>query len=45
MKQVSKYIASFLEIMVAERGASPRTISAYEGDLLDLEGDILFQKK
>ena len=38
MKEVSKHIAAFLEIMVAERGASPRTISAYEGDLLDLEG-------
>ena len=37
MKQVSKHIAAFLEIMVAERGASPRTISAYESDLLDLE--------
>lgn len=38
MKQVSKYISAFLEIMVAERGASPKTVLAYEGDLLDLEG-------
>lgn len=38
MKQVSKYITAFLEIMVAERGASPKTVIAYEGDLLDLEG-------
>ena len=37
MKQVSKHITAFLEIMVAERGASPKTVVAYESDLLDLE--------
>jgi len=29
---------SFLEMMVAERGSSPRTIEAYRRDLSDLEG-------
>ena len=37
MKQTNKYICAFLEIMVAERGASPKTILAYESDLVDLE--------
>lgn len=30
-----KYIDSFLDVMVAERGASPRTITAYGKDLTD----------
>lgn len=33
----NKYIASFLDVMIAERGASPRTISAYEKDLNDVD--------
>ncbi len=37
MKQSNKYISAFLEIMVAERGASPKTIVAYESDLSDVE--------
>ncbi|MBR5130057.1 MAG: site-specific tyrosine recombinase XerD [Alphaproteobacteria bacterium] len=44
MKQPSKHIVAFLEIMVAERGVSPRTVSAYESDLMDLE-DFLKAKK
>ena len=32
------HIESFLEMMVAERGASPRTIASYRRDLVDLEG-------
>lgn len=35
---VSKYIVSFLEMMTAERGASQRTIEAYQRDLTDLYG-------
>lgn len=31
-----KYIASFLDVLIAERGASPRTITAYERDLNDV---------
>ena len=30
-------IESFLEMMVAERGASPRTVASYRHDLMDLE--------
>ncbi len=33
---LSKHIEAFLEMMVAERGASPRTIEAYRRDLTDL---------
>ena len=33
----NKYIDMFLDVMVAERGASPRTISAYERDLTDVD--------
>ena len=33
---IGKWIESFLQSMVAERGASPRTIEAYRHDLEDL---------
>ncbi len=33
---LSKHIEAFLEMMVAERGASPRTVEAYRRDLMDL---------
>ena len=35
---VDKYTDSFLEMMVAERGLSPRTIEAYRRDLADFSG-------
>lgn len=31
-----KYIEAFLEMMIAERGSSPRTIDAYQRDLIDV---------
>ena len=31
---MTDYVKAFLEVMVAERGASPRTIAAYDSDLL-----------
>lgn len=34
---VQKYIDSFLEMMVAERGASPKTVEAYRRDLEDFD--------
>lgn len=33
---MDKYIDSFLEMMVAERGASPRTVDSYRRDLTDV---------
>ena len=36
---------AFLEMMVAERGSSPRTIEAYRRDLLDLEGFLKARKQ
>ena len=33
----NKWVESFLEMVVAERGASPRTVEAYQADLEDLE--------
>jgi len=44
MKQSNKYIEAFLEIMIAERGASPKTIVAYESDLTDLDGYLRAKK-
>ena len=34
----NKWVESFLEMVVAERGASPRTVEAYQSDLTDFEG-------
>lgn len=51
MGGLSKHIEAFLEMMVAERGASPRTVEAYRRDLADLEsflkvnGDSLVKVK
>src|SRR5438128_2082273 len=35
---VSKHLEAFLEMLVAERGAAPLTLAAYQNDLSDLAG-------
>ena len=42
---MEKYIDSFLEMMEAERGSSPRTIEAYKHDLEDLSSFLAANKK
>ncbi len=44
MKTDNKHIIAFLDIIVAERGASPKTVSAYESDLMDLEAYLKTRK-
>lgn len=44
MKSSNKYICAFLEVIVAERGVSDKTVMAYETDLMDLN-DFLTMKK
>ena len=36
-----KRIEDFLDVIVAERGASPRTVAAYRSDLEDLKAYLL----
>ncbi len=36
-----RYVDSFLEMIVAERGASPRTVLSYRRDLVDLRGFLI----
>ncbi len=43
--RVNRFIDSFLSIIVAERGASPRTIAAYKHDLEDLESFLKANKR
>jgi len=39
-RAVSPLIESFLDMMSAERGASPNTLTAYRRDLLDFTADV-----
>lgn len=45
MKSTNKHIVAFLEIIVAEKGASPRTVSSYESDLTDVLDFLTTRKK
>lgn len=38
---MNRLIEAFLEVIVAERGASPRTVAAYRSDLEDLESFLI----
>jgi integrase/recombinase XerD len=40
MSQDSRSVEAFLEMMSAERGASPRTLEAYARDLADVSGHV-----
>ena len=40
---VSKWITSFLEMMVSEKGAAQNTVAAYDRDLIDI--DLYFQNR
>lgn len=40
---VTKWITSFLEMMVAEKGAAQNTVAAYDRDLIDI--DLYMQKR
>ncbi len=42
--QVMDYIDDFLDVMVAEKGSSPRTISSYRSDLNDLSAFLSVRK-
>ena len=43
-RSFNKWIESFLEMLVAERGASNKTVEAYLSDLTDLEGFLNYRK-
>jgi len=43
-RSFNKWIESFLEMVVAERGASPKTVEAYQSDLHDFEEFLTCRK-